>query len=336
MKMRNMLHSTVFLVFVIVVVPFTTVTAGSWSIVRDKIVASNGTDVSTADAVNDDSNGGEKKKGNSFARALGAPFRAIGRLFRRDKESDQPRRISQKEAAKFETSRITRVADAQQLPPASSTDSAPTPFPQSDFDSHLQKGRELLIAGDLNGSISELTIAASINAKSGEVNKLLGIAYEGKGFRDRALRAFEAALKSDENNPEHLNNLGYLLYKDGNYDRAAKYLKRAARIAPKDARVWNNLAMVQCQRGKFDDAYESFVKAVGEFNGHLNIAAQLQSRGYAKDATAHLEKAHALRPNSVDVLTKLVALYDLTGRPTDAETARRSLVALKTFADANK
>jgi hypothetical protein len=36
------------------------------------------------------------------------------------------------------------------------------------------------------------------------------------------------------------------------------------------------------------------------------------------------------------VLAKLADLYQQTGRPTDAENARRAIVALKTFADANK
>lgn len=276
----------------------------------------------------------QKKKGNAFVRALGAPFRALGRLFNRGKKNDlQARRTTEKDAAKFESARITRIKDARVEQPSSATTSPPA---ATEFDAHLQKGRELLLGGNASGAIGELTIAASIDPKSGEVNKLLGIAYESMGLRDRALQSFEVAVHADENNAEHLNNLGYLLYKTGDYERATKYLKRAAKLSPTDARIWNNLALAQCQRGKFDDAYESFVKAVGEFGGHLNMAAQLQARGYAKDAIKHLEKAQALRPNSVDVLTRLVGLYEMTGRPTDAENARRSLVALKTFADANK
>jgi hypothetical protein len=43
-----------------------------------------------------------------------------------------------------------------------------------------------------------------------------------------------------------------------------------------------------------------------------------------------------MQPNSTDVLNKLVSLYEMTGRPSDAETARRALIALKTSAEANK
>ena len=281
----------------------------------------------------------QKKKGNSFARALSAPFRAIGRLFgggkkNEDKNNQLARRISDKEAAKFEGTKITRVKDATVS--ISSEPQQAKSVSAAEFESHLQKGRALLLSGNINGAINELTAAASIQPKSAEVNKLLGIAYENMGLRDDALKSLEAAVKSDDDNAEHLNNLGFLLYKNGDYERAMKYLKRAAKKSPKDARIWNNLALAQCQRGKFDDAYVSFVKAVGEYDGHLNIAAQLQSRGYAKDAIKHLELAQSLKPNSVDALTKLASLYEMTGRPTDAEKARRTLVALKTFADANK
>jgi Flp pilus assembly protein TadD len=64
------------------------------------------------------------------------------------------------------------------------------------------------------------------------------------------------------------------------------------------------------------------------------VAIQLQRFGFAKDAITHLERAHTIRPTSSEVLTRLVTLYDMTGRPDEAETARRSLSGLKTFADA--
>jgi Flp pilus assembly protein TadD len=200
----------------------------------------------------------------------------------------------------------------------------------------LTKARQLLLAGDANAAISELTSATAINQRSAEANKLLGVAYEAKGWRDSALRSFEMAVTLDENNPEHLNNLGFLLYKNGDYDRANRLLKRAAKIAKTNPRIWNNLALVQCERGKFDDALESFVRAVGDYQGRMNIAAQLQQHGRAKDAIKHLEVARSMQPNSTDVLNKLVSLYEMTGRPSDAETARRALIALKTSAEANK
>ena len=314
-----------------------------WSaLVAEQVAADESTAVDSAadGATRDLAHARTKKSGNGFVRALGAPFRALGRLFGGGKKNDQQvqmRRVTNKDLENFENTKLERVTDATTPVVAPPTTPAPlTPSSIAEFEEHLTKARQLLLAGDANAAISELTIATAINQRSAEANKLLGVAYEAKGWRDSALRSFEMAVTLDENNPEHLNNLGYVLYKNGDYDRANRLLKKAAKIAKTNPRIWNNLALVQCQREKFDDAYESFVRAVGEYQGRLNIAAQLQQHGRAKEAIKHLEYAKAIQPNSTDVLNKLVSLYEMTGRVSDAETARRTLIALKTSADANK
>jgi Tfp pilus assembly protein PilF len=277
----------------------------------------------------------KKKSGNSFARALGSPFRAIGRLFTggsKKKDQQQSRRVSKQDAKKFESLKISRVKDAR-----SDTPSAPaSAVPQVALNTNLQRGQELLMSGDLNGAIAELSIAASSDKQSGEARNLLGVAYENKGLRQRALESFKAAVNIDKDNAQYLNNYGFLLYKNGDMQEATKQLKRAVKHSPKDALIWNNLGLAQSQHGKFDDAYKSFVQAGGEYAARMNISAQLLARGYAKDAIVHLEKAQAIDPNSADVLHTLANLYQMTGRHSDAETARRSLVALKTSAEANK
>jgi Flp pilus assembly protein TadD len=311
------------------------VTAGGFDWAALALEEEAATAADAPDNTTDTADAPQKKKGNGFVRALGAPFRALGRLFGGGKKNEQQaHRISNKEAEKFESTKLTRVKDAtNDIAPAEPATASQS---QAPLDNHLQKGRELLAAGDLSGAIAELSSATAAEAKSGEVQNLLGVAYEGKGLRERALESFKAAIHADKDNAQFLNNYGFLLYKNNDFDAAAKYLKRAAKRSPNDARIWNNLGLAQCELNKFSDAYESFVHAVGEFDGHVNVAVQLQRHGYAKEAIKQLELAQALRPNSSDVLTKLVSLYELTGRPTDAENARRSIIALKTFADANK
>lgn len=336
MQKHLLLSSGLTLMLVLVLLPFTSVhTAASfdWSSgARDESVF----DESASDTVTDNNaetaSDAPKKRGNGFVRALGAPFRALGRLFGRGKKQEQTARgITEKEAAKFESNKVTRITDARSPAP---TASAAEPS-LSPVDVHLQSGRERLAAGDLNGAIAELTQVQSARDFA-EVQNLLGIAYEGQGLRERALESFRAAVKAEKKNPQYLNNYGFLLFKNNDFEAATKYLKRAAKGSPNDARIWNNLALAQCERGKFDDALESFVRAVGAFHGRLNIAAQLSRRGYAKDAIEHLEKAQALQPNSTEVLAKLVDLYAMTGRSTDANNARRVLTALQTTAEANK
>lgn len=283
----------------------------------------------------------EKSKdgGNGFLRTLKAPFKAFGRIFGGKKnDSKKLERITEKDLRKFE-SRPARTITDSTVTTKKASDEKRAPVAagsESDFSKHLAKGKELLNAGDLNGALAELTRAAALDAKSGEVKNLMGITYEGKGLRKQALASFKAAVQADKNNVEYLNNYGFLLFKNHDDADAIKYLKRAAKLSPNDARIWNNLGLAQCRRDKFEDAFQSFVRAGGEFNGHVNVASQLYSHGYAREAIVHLEKAQALQPNSAEVLAKLVSLYEMTGRATDAETARRSIVALRTFAEAKK
>ena len=277
----------------------------------------------------------EKKSGNGVARVLSAPFRALGRLFGGGRKDDQQAKArGEKDKPKFESTKVIRIKDAR-TPVETSPDPKATAA-EGTFGVYLQRGRELVVSKDYEGAIAELSLAAALDPKSGEAKNLLGIAYEGKGLRDRALESFKAAVEMDKDNAEYLNNYGFLLFRNKDFQDATKYLKRAAKLSPKDARIWNNLGLAQCEREKFDDAFQSFTRAAGEFNAHVNVAAQLSAHGEAKAAIKHLELARALKPNSADVLTKLVSLYDMTGRTSDAEMARRSIVALKTFADANK
>ena len=277
----------------------------------------------------------KKKSGNGFSRALGAPFRALGRLFGGGKKNEQSsaRKISEKEAATFESAKITRVKDAR----TEESSSTPTPVVLNQPAAvHLQNGRQYLSVGKVNEAIAELAAAQSVDPKSAEIQNLLGVAYGSKGMNDRALKAFEAAVRADKNNAQYLNNYGFFLLQNRDYESAVKHLKRAVKLSPNDARIWNNLAVALCQREKFDEAYQSFVRAVGEYDGRVNMAAQLLAQGLGQEAIKHLEVAHSIRPESTEVLTRLAGLYRMTGRITDAENARRNLLALQTSAAVQK
>lgn len=342
--------------------------------------------------------GGQSDGGNSFVRALKAPFRAIGRLFGRGKNDNKLQRISQKDIKKFESAtanqtNVTNATNVAQTNPAPNPaavntttqtasdttvqaanqgnqsgdipnniannvpNSVPNGQPGNQVNDqihipaitqtanqptnlqliareHLEKGRDFLNNGHLNEAIEELSKAASLDHMLGEARTLLGVAYESKGLHQVAMKSFEAAVEADNKNPQHLNNLGYALYTTGDYEGATKYLKRALKLAPDDARIWNNLGSAQSERGKFNDAFQSFTHAVGEYKARVAIAVKQQRAGKTKDAINNLEKARALKPTSPEALAQLVKLYELTGRSEQAEDTRRSLIAAQTLANA--
>ena len=299
-------------------------------------------EVAMLDAASQDVENGQSKGDNTFVRVLKFPVKAIGRLFGIGKKDDHKlQKLSRKDVKKFESVGTAKVVDARttgpDAAPAQPSDNAPALDPAlASAQENLERGRTLLNSGNINDAIACLSTAASTDPKLHEAHNLLGVAYEAKGMRDRAFQSFEMALKRDEHNAEYLNNLGYLHFKNADYDKAAKYLKRAVRVAPEVQRYWNNLGLAQAQRAKFDDAYECFLRAVGEFGGHMNVANRSQAMGYDKTAIKHLEQARALRPATAEILLRLAVLYKRSGNAELAAEANTALIAVRAVANATR
>jgi len=281
------------------------------------VVAADGAPTGTAE---DPAASGEektKKKGNRFARFFKAPFKAAAKLFGGN-DDDKTRRMSEKDVAKFESAPLMRVEDSRTPRAENATDEGGT------AKDYLARGRTMLDQGRLNEAVRELSRAVSLDSRLSEAHNLLAVAYDRKGLHDRARESFERAL-DHEPDAQTLNNLGYSLYLSGNYRAAVARLKRAAKLAPSDERIWNNLALAQCRLGKYDDAYKSFARSGGEYQGRLNVAAMLERAGREDQAIEHYEAARRAQPQSEFVLRRLSELYARNGRADRAEETRRTL-----------
>lgn len=259
-----------------------------------------------------------KKKGNRFARFIKAPFKAVGKIFSGGGGDRKLARMSESDAARFESVGVVRVVDRDnQRPEVRGTEGSAR--------DHLERGRAHLEAGDFNEAIGELSRAVSLDPGLGQAHSLLAVAYDRKGLRERAKESYARAVEVNESDAQALNNLGYSLYLSGHYRAAVDRLKRAARLAPRDERIHNNLALAQCRLGKFDDAYKSFARAGGEYSGRINIAAMLVRVGREEKAIEHLEAARRLQPAATGVLQQLADLYERNGKREKAEEARAAL-----------
>jgi Tfp pilus assembly protein PilF len=260
----------------------------------------------------------KKGSGNRVVKVLGAPFRALRRLFGGGKDDGKLQRLSEKDIQKFESAAAGRVNDsnspAEARPNASGT-----------AREHLAEGRMLLSVGRVNEAITELSLATSLDPRLSEAQSLLGLAYDRKGMHDRAKESYDRAIKAEPDDAQTLNNLGFSLYQNGQYRAAVDKLKRAARLAPTDQRILNNLALAQCRLGKYDDAYKNFARAGGELTGRLNTAAMLERMGRDDEAIKHYEAARRAQPNSIIALQRLADLYRRTGRNTEAQDIHKAL-----------
>ncbi|MCA1591691.1 MAG: tetratricopeptide repeat protein [Acidobacteria bacterium] len=262
----------------------------------------------------------QKKSGNRFARIFKAPFKAVGKLIGIGGDDNKLARMTEKDAAKFESVGVMRLEEKRR-------EESRVSGTEGTARDYLDKGRALLEGGQLNEAIAELSRAASLDPKLSQAHSLLAVAYDRKGLHDRAKDSYERAIDLNERDAQTLNNLGYSLYVNGNYRAAIDRLKRAAKYAPNDQRILNNLALAQCRLGKYEDAYKSFSRAGGDFNGHTNVAALLERMGRDDEAVRHYEQARRLQPDSANVLRRLADLYARTGHPDEAEQTRHVLGA---------
>lgn len=258
-----------------------------------------------------------KKKGNKVVKVLSAPFRLFGKMFGGGDEKNKVYRMTEKDAERFESAAVERIEDARHQGTKRDTSSASAR-------EHLEAGREYLLEERYGEAISELSLATSIDPKLTEAHNLLGVAYDKKGFADRARDSFERAVKMDED-ADTLNNLGFSLYQNGNYRAAIDRLKRAAKLAPSDERILNNLGLAYCRLGKIDEAYKAFSRATGPLNGNLNTAKMLERFGREDDAIRYYEAARTIDPNNTLALRRLADLYQRVGRAMESEAARSAL-----------
>jgi Tfp pilus assembly protein PilF len=259
----------------------------------------------------------KKKGGNKVVKVLTAPFKAFGRLFGGGDERNKVYRMTEKDADRFETAGVERIEDARHQSVKRDTSSASA-------QEHLEAGRAYLLERRYSEAITELTTATSIDPKLTEAHNLLGVAYDKKGFGDRARESFERAVKM-EGDADTLNNLGFSLYQNGNYRAAVDRLKRAAKLAPTDERILNNLGLAYCRLGKIDEAYKAFARATGPLTGNLNTAKMLERFGREDDAIRYYEAARAIDANNTIALRRLADLYQRVGRVTESDAARAAL-----------
>jgi len=258
-----------------------------------------------------------KKGGNKIVKVITAPFKAFGRLFGRGGDDNKIHRMTEKDAEKFASVGVTRIEDARNQGNKKAT-------PASSAREYLESGRELLLAGNYSDAVSALSTAVSLDPKLTEAHNLLGVAFDKKGFGDRAKESFERAVKIEED-AETLNNLGFSLYQNGNYRAAVDRLKRAAKLAPADERILNNLGLAYCRLGKVDEAYKAFTRATGPLSGNLNMAKMMERFAREDDAIRYYEAARQIEPNNTIALRRLTDLYQRVGRSADSDSARAAL-----------
>jgi len=104
--------------------------------------------------------------------------------------------------------------------------------------------------------------AISLKPQKAGYRYILGFAYSYKNQWNRAISEFTIAVKKEPNNGEYLRGLGWATYSSGDVAKGLSMLKEANRLAPDNARILTDLAVVSLSSLSTHEAKQYAERAV--------------------------------------------------------------------------
>lgn len=152
-----------------------------------------------------------------------------------------------------------------------------------------------------------------------QINARLGLNYMQQGNYEVAMEKLERALEQDPNLVEGHHYLAELYRTLRNDDKAEQHYRRALRLAPNDGSLQNNYAVFLCDRGRYGDAEERFVRAARTSGyqradeAYQNAATCMMRIPDPERAKLHLRQALDVNPLLPSALFQMATLSFDTG-----------------------
>jgi Flp pilus assembly protein TadD len=160
---------------------------------------------------------------------------------------------------------------------------------------------------------------------------LRGLAFEALGLNDKAVRAFERAVRARSEDGELNLALGRTLSAVGEHTRAVGVLERAAGALPEHADVQNALGVALYKLGAAGDARLAFLRAVklspDEVGFLVNLGRTCCDVRLFGEAQSALERALRLEPASAEAHASMAVLCHRTGERARALQHARAALA---------
>jgi tetratricopeptide (TPR) repeat protein len=130
---------------------------------------------------------------------------------------------------------------------------------------------------------------------------MIGVLFELQGRRDEAMKAYEIAVKGNENAPVAANNLAFIYAEQGtNLDLALQLATTAKQRLPNDASVDDTIGWVYYKKGlpalAVKPLEESAKKLPNHPEVHLHLGLTYAKLGEKDKARASLERAFNINP----------------------------------------
>jgi Flp pilus assembly protein TadD len=135
-----------------------------------------------------------------------------------------------------------------------------------DAETWYAMGRLRYTQGRYSDALTCFEKTLTLNPRSVKGENNLGLAYEGLNRNDDAVRAYRTAIAWQKDDPspseQPLLNLAILLVHRNQTQEAQQLLEQAAKIAPKEPRIHENLGQIYLHTDRMPEAVTEFTSAV--------------------------------------------------------------------------
>ncbi len=178
---------------------------------------------------------------------------------------------------------------------------------------------------DVDEAITSFASSVVCNPRLGLAEHALGDAYLAKGDDNRALAAYEAALKIQPDDPDALRAASLLCLKHELNTRAIPLLEQFIKVRPEDLDARSDLGSAYGAMGEFDKAEKQFRAALAVNSeapaAVLGLGALDLKINRNVEAIPLLREAAQLAPNAAKPFYLLGVAYNRAGRYTEALAA---------------
>ena len=189
-------------------------------------------------------------------------------------------------------------------------------------DIHSNLANILYIKGDLQGAISHLQTAVTLNPRkqwTSVINQTLGYVFqESKNDIDAAISSYQSAYLLTPDDIDIYINLGSAFYDKDDIDNALTVYRNALDLDPKNAKIHCNLGFLYWGKGDVDEAIKEYELAI-EYDKNYDIAYNnlgviyLDDLGRVQKALELFKKSVECNPNYALAHFNLARAITVTG-----------------------
>lgn len=212
-----------------------------------------------------------------------------------------------------------------------------TPWHREQAELFLNKGVSYLSVSQYNSALKELLESEKYYSGNPKVHYYLGMAYHGKGMKDKAVEEFKKAISLNENYSEAHNYLGTLYLDSGLWDQAIEEFEKALgnHLYDTPAMALYNMAMAYYSKKDYNKALAKYQETLNA-DPRTSLRPQIEKnvgviyldQDSILEAIRHFKKSVELDSSLVDAQFLLGQCYLKAEDHKNAKKAFQAVVKL--------